>query len=547
MLELKNVTSSITAKGNKINLLEDISLCFQPGQLIAIVGPSGCGKTSFIKTIAGMNDTSEGQIIWKGTDLEEKDFAPHELGYVPQFSSYAANLRISLPKDQVELHLEQVLKQTGLFELADKPVKVLSGGQKRRLSLAIELTANPEALLCDEVTSGLDLHSENEIVKLLKSLAVEQNRLVLSVTHSLENLKDYDAVVVLFAGRLCYHGPPDMILHYFRAENASGIYHQLPNMEPENWAEEWNKLSNRYTIPENDKSFQQEEEVNQTVTPNFFKQTSTLLSRRWKILFRDKTQVFITLALIIGFPLIVMLFSDQGRETIRQLSDTQDVIFRDAINKAERKADQLLVGSAVSGIIMFQIILLCLTGSNNSAREISGERQIWEKERLAGVSPASYLTSKILFLSVLVFIQSTVMAFLVELAWPFRGNFMLHWASLILINSAMTMICLAISSLLKNPAQSSLLSIYFVGFQLPLSGAILTLPNIPEKVSRSFISAYWSWSASIDALQGNIHSAVKAVSGTGISDMLPCFIVLIGHIIFGFIFTIIGINRSLSN
>jgi len=162
MLSLQAVSSSVHVKGNEIQLLQDITASFQPGQLVAIVGPSGCGKTSLIKTIAGMNDTTEGQIIWKNNDLEKKDFAPHELGYVPQFSiacedltvlenvRYAAELRITPDStEEMEDHLEEILVKTGLIKLADTPVKVLSGGQKRRLSLAIELTANPEVLLCD--------------------------------------------------------------------------------------------------------------------------------------------------------------------------------------------------------------------------------------------------------------------------------------------------------------------------------------------------------------------------------------------------------------
>jgi len=196
---------------------------------------------------------------------------------------------------------------------------------------------------------------------------------------------------------------------------------------------------------------------------------------------------------------------------------------------------------------MFQVVLLCLTGSNNSAREISAERKIWEKERLAGVNPTAYLTSKIAFLSVLILIQSSMMAILVEIFWPFRGDFMMHWISLILVNAAMTSVCLAISALLKTPAQSSLLSVYLVGFQLPLSGAILTLPDLPEKLTRPFISAYWSWSGSIDSLQENIYSAVQTVSGTSLSYVNNCFFILIGHIVIGLIFAFIGINRSYTN
>jgi len=334
MLSLQSVSSNIISKGEEIQLLEDITANFLPGQLIAIVGPSGCGKTSLIKTIAGMNETSVGQIIWKNNDLEKKDFAPHELGYVPQFSiacedltvyenvRYAAELRITTnSEEELENHLSTILTQTGLATLADTPVKVLSGGQKRRLSLAIELTANPEVLLCDEVTSGLDLHSENQIVKLLKSMAKDDNRLILSVTHSLENLEDYDAVVVLFDGRLAYHGPPDKILTYFKARSASGIYHQLPQLPADHWGKSWKKLRLNYPIfsKVND---EEEDKPSPPELPDFIAQTKTLLSRRWKMFFRDRAQVFISLALVIGFPLLVILFSERGREPIRKLSES---------------------------------------------------------------------------------------------------------------------------------------------------------------------------------------------------------------------------------
>lgn len=556
MLSLQSVTSTVRAKGEDIILLEGITADFHPGQLVAVVGPSGCGKTSLIKTIAGINNIFEGHISWKGVDLNEKDFEPSELGYVPQFSiaceeltvmenvHYAANLRIRTNStEDLEIYLETILTQTGLIELADKPVKVLSGGQKRRLSLAIELTANPDLLLCDEVTSGLDLNSERQIVKLLKSLAVEQNRLVISVTHSLENLEDYDAVVVLFDGVLAYSGSPKRIMDYFKAKDPSGIYHQLPQLEPAQWQKSWKDLHASY--PPNIPTQRIDETENLSAGPGGFAQTTILLERRWKTFFRDKTQVLISLALIIGFPFLVILFSERGREPIRKLSDAKEQnLFLELQNQAAVHQDQLTVGSAVSGIIMFQVVLLCLMGSNNSSREIAGERQIWEKERLAGVRPGSYLSSKLVFLGTMVLIQSSVMAFAVEFFWQFRGDFFMHWFSLIMVNAAMTSVCLAISALFKNPAQSSLLSVYLVGFQLPLSGAILTLPALPELITRPFISAYWAWSGSIDSLQENIYGAVQTVSGTSLSYNSNCLIVLAAHILLGIIFAIIGVNRT---
>jgi len=129
---------------------------------------------------------------------------------------------------------------------------------------------------------------------------------------------------------------------------------------------------------------------------------------------------------------------------------------------------------------MFQVVLLALMGSNNAAREIAGERKIMEKEKFGGVSPGAYLCSKFVFLMAIILVQSLVMGFAVEAFWNFKGtgaqlDHIDHFVFLILTNAAMTFICLGISALMKTSEQASLLSIYLVGFQLPLSGAVLAL------------------------------------------------------------------------
>src|SRR5690606_25391474 len=110
-------------------------------------------------------------------------------------------------------------------DLADRRVKVLSGGQKRRLGLALELVTNPCLLLCDEVTSGLDPKSEAEITELLRVLARENpRRVVINVTHSLASLEAFDSVLVMFQGRLVYHGPPSLLTHYFTVTHPEEVY-----------------------------------------------------------------------------------------------------------------------------------------------------------------------------------------------------------------------------------------------------------------------------------------------------------------------------------
>lgn len=206
-------------------------------------------------------------------------------------------------------------------------------------------------------------------------------------------------------------------------------------------------------------------------------------------------------------------------------------------------SDQAKVGSAVSGIIMFQVVLLSLMGSNNSAREVAGERPIYEKEKFGGLRPSAYLASKVVFLSCLVITQSLWMAFFVNFFGPFRGDFVDHVVFLLLVNAAMTFICLAISSLMRTAEQASLLSIYLVGFQLPLSGAVLALPENIDAFTRPFISAYWSWSGSVQALQGKVYDSVKSVIDTGLSEQNTCLYMLSIHIAVALVAALVGMGR----
>ncbi len=390
---------------------------------MAIVGPSGCGKSTLLKTIAGINLESAGDIYWDGRNLsEEGDLEPAEFGYVPQFSiayeqltveeSVDNAIRLRVPtrgRKEMEALADHIIDQVGLDGIRNSRVAVLSGGQKRRLGLALEMVTNPDLLLCDEVTSGLDPKSENEIVKLLHALAKEGNRLVISVTHSLGNLDLYDSVLVLHEGRLVYHGPPRALNHYFGVQEAEDVYPCLAKRESDAWSLSWEKHREEYyqTLPSLSVPSVEHHEAPHRKTPGFFAQVSVLLDRRWKIFFRDRTQLLLQFAMILGFPAIVVLFALNGIDTLLRPSDS--IAGNQALEMQERMnilANKMEVGGMISGLVMFQVVLLALMGSNNSAREIAGERQIFEKEKLGGLGAVSYLTSKCLFLTVLVLVQS---------------------------------------------------------------------------------------------------------------------------------------------
>ncbi len=569
MLELKEVSFTVRKDGAEIPLVDQVSIEVPRGHFMAIVGPSGCGKTTLLKTIAGLNPESAGALFWDGRNLsEDGDFSPTEIGYVPQFSiaydpltvdesvEAATRLRVRCGGTaELDARIDRVLEETGLAAIADRQVKVLSGGQKRRLGLAMELVSDPKILLCDEVTSGLDPRSEREIVHLLHDLSRKDGRIVLSVTHSLAHLELYDSILVLHEGRVAFHGPPGQLTHYFSVHDTEEVYPRLATQASASWQSSWRKHSASYQkmIRHNRERLiaggglhvpVEPAETAGLRLPGFFSQFLTLISRRWRIFSRDRGQVMLQLAILLCFPVLVTIFSDKASGNIRRYSDMRQTDIAAEIQEQQSvRADQAKVGSAVSGIIMFQVVLLSLMGSNNSAREIAGERPVYEKEKFGGLRPSAYLASKVAFLSCLVLTQSLWMAFFVNFFGPFRGDFVQHAVFLLLVNAAMTSICLAISALMRTAEQASLLSIYLVGFQLPLSGAVLALPEKIEVFTRPFISAYWAWSGSVEALQTQVHAAVKSVIDTGLSAQEICLYALVAHILAGLIAAWIGASR----
>jgi len=563
VLELRNVFFTIKRGKEEAHLLEDVSLKVPRGHFMAIVGPSGCGKSTLLKTIAGINVESSGDLYWQGRHLsQEGDLEPDEFGYVPQFSiaydqltveesiDNAIKLRLkTASRKEMEERADQIIEAVGLDAIRESRVSVLSGGQKRRLGLALEMATNPDLLLCDEVTSGLDPKSESEIVRLLHNLAKKSGRVVISVTHSLGNLDLYDSVLVMYEGRLVYHGPPRALAHYFGVEVAEEVYPQLAKRDAAAWKSSWDKHRAEYydtLIAEEAPPAPAEPEPKRR-RPGFFTQVSVLLGRRWKIFFRDRTQLILQLAMLIGFPLIVVLFAYDGVSDLKRpsesLGDNPALELKEQIEITQNRMD---VGGLISGLIMFQVVLLALMGSNNSAREIAGERQIFEKEKLGGLGVMSYLASKTMFLSFLVIVQSVWMYLFVSVFAQMHTDIFVHGLLLILVNAAMTSICLGISASVSSPDQASLLSIYLVGFQLPLSGAILALPGTLEPFIQPFISAYWGWSGIVTSFtDGRYDMAIKEVArDTTLRESAICIFALGIHLLAGGFLALIGASKG---
>ncbi len=545
-------------------LLSSLSAWYPASHFGAILGPSGCGKSTLLKVIAGILPHTSGSIFWQGKDLENEDLPAHQLGYVPQFSCtqprlsvqenlfYGARLRQKGTRQEIEARVEQVMEETGLQDLQDRRAGVLSGGQLRRLSLAMELTTRPSILLADEVTSGLDPKSEEEITELLSSLAREQGRLVLLVTHSLRHMESYDSITVLTDGHLAYSADPRDLTDYFRVKSPELIFPTLATQSGQEWANRWNALpkpeglTSENILGELESISIAEEKENSLQLPSLLSQATTWLSRRIKIFLRDPAQVFLQLSLLLVFPAVVTLFAYRGLPEVRNMAMSSDTgvveQLRDSLSFTIQSSR---VGTLVSGLAMFQVILLALMGSNNSAREVVGDRAILEKEKLAGLRPGAALLGMGIFLSFLVLAQAGWMTLFVRAVCQFPGGLEAQFMPFLLVTGSITALCLAISSWTSSSEQASLGSLYLVGFQLPLSGAILALPDFLGVITRPWISAYWAWSGYLQTLKDTrFYDLVKSITETPLASFGVSLWILLIHLLLGLVLAYFGMRRS---
>jgi ABC transport system ATP-binding/permease protein len=502
--------SVLTAAGQP--LVRAVSMCFAPARLHALIGPSGCGKSTLLRGLLGVARTT-GEVTLDGAAVQGSVGLAGRVGLVPQFSiaqplltvrenlSYARRL-FAPAGAAAAAEFDRQLELIGLRPHLDKPVAQLSGGQLRRLGLALELVAAPHVLLCDEVTSGLDPSSEIEIIEVLRGLVTE-GVTVVCVIHNLARLDRFDRVHVLAVGRHLFSGEPSALRAAYRLTDYTELYPRLDLHASAQITEEAAAgPTDAAIVPTRSRATD--------ARPGGCAQLGVLLRRRTVLFMRDREHLALTAALTFGFPLLVVVFALKGLPQLHGLSlEPAGSLLDQMRSRTVLQQELLRVGSLVSGLVMFQAILLTLMGANNGAREIAGERALWEKERLAGLRPWAYAAAKALFVLALCAAQALWMTACVKLVCGFPGAWVPQAAALALCTCAMGATALAISALAANAEKASLLSTYLVGFQLPLSGVVLALPDWISGVGQPLIAAFWGWSGYLHAMQAtSLYDAV---------------------------------------
>jgi ABC transport system ATP-binding/permease protein len=244
------IADDLTVTVKNQQLIDDISFALPEGSLLAVIGPSGCGKSTLLRAVTGLRPASQGKVHYDGRDLYT-DYAElrYRIGLVPQDDvlhrqltvrralRFAASLRFAddVPRKERNARVEEVIDTLNLTERAKQRIDTLSGGQRKRVSVALELLTEPSLLFLDEPTSGLDPALDKEVMEELRELA-DRGRTVITVTHNVLHLDMCDRVLVMCAGgRMGYFGPPDELLKFFKAEDYAEVFSKITH-NADTWA-----------------------------------------------------------------------------------------------------------------------------------------------------------------------------------------------------------------------------------------------------------------------------------------------------------------------
>ena len=398
-----------------VTILQDVSLSIRAREFIAIVGPSGAGKSTLITALCGYQQASAGNVLINGTDFYSHIEAfRNDIGFVPQDDiihrelnimrafNYAARLR--MPEDTEGFEREgrsfEVLDELALTPHANTPVRQLSGGQRKRVSIGVELLTRPSLLFLDEATSGLDPGTETQMMKLFRHLA-DNGRIVVLVTHATKNVMICDKVAFMAkGGYLAFYGPPEEALTYFETMDFDEIYLKLE----EKSGEEWGNLFLAYSHKSGNGSRPRgaiqrangaspSKQMRETApSRSRIKQFVTLTARNLEILWRSPKDVAVLLALapFLG-ALNFILWKRYTMDTVR--GDSVDAL----------------------NIFLVLTIVTILVGSLGSVREIVKEQAIYKRERMVSVQVLPYVFSKV-FIGFMFAFYSAGLLFLLQIA-----------------------------------------------------------------------------------------------------------------------------------
>ena len=545
-IEARDVMVS-AADGNTI--LQPVSFTVFAGELVALMGTSGAGKTTLLKALNGYTPPSGGTVFYNGKNLYQNyDEYSQKVGYVPQDDivhdrltvrealSYAARLRTPLSESEIHAAAERVANDLGLTDKLDSVIgspenKVLSGGQRKRVNIALELICGTPVLFLDEPTSGLSSADADSVVKLLKRLTREGGKTIITTIHapSLEAYREFDNLMMLSRdpkqpGSMVYFGPayPDSI-QFVTSKGAASSSPVNPNLGPEilmstlqqdenkpdpnNTTSLWGqryKASKYYKIFVSDRAGQNPAGNEKVSTSHGkrglnFVQWLKLARRNITVRYRDKQQLLI---LALQAPVFALLIVS---------------VFGIIISPSELKNDLSRLpdtASNLAGIHFLLVVAAVWFGCNNAVRDVVGEWLIYQRERMVCLRLPSYVVSKLAVLTVIGLIQCLLMLGIVYPICNLSSGFLPTLGILWLTSMVGAAIGLLISSApfcRTTESAIALLPIVLLPM-IGLGGGIkptYKLPTTAVKLVSNVIPTRWAFEANLINDAENRHDVLK--------------------------------------
>lgn len=474
------------------SILNGVDLAIHCDELVGIIGGSGSGKSTLLRAISGVLPPTAGHVLYNGLPLYDSldSFRPH-IGYVPQRDivhpqltvgralDYAARLRLPTDwaRDERTDRIRAVVDQVGLAHRIDHPVSKLSGGQLKRVSVALELLGNPRVLFLDEPTSGLDPGLDKRLMRLFRDLA-DGNRTVVVVTHAITHLDVCDRVVMLNpSGRLAYDGAPDALPSTLGVESYADAFALVESDDYESAAS---------AQPQQRRAIRRRVKPRQTAWPRrrlgFQRSYRVVAERNFEVAWRDKRNLLTMLA---QAPVIGLMVAAVG--TDRVFSDLS-VPFR----AAQTMAFALAIIAIWFGLI-------------NAIREIVKERPIVDRERLAGLRTDAYVLAKATPLLVLTAIQCVILLGFASFRTGWSPDYLVlssvvdAYISLTLVGFVGVAMALLVSVLSANEDQAASTIPFLLIPQFLLAGVVFALGPITDPLSRLMLGR---WGA--EAMGGSV-------------------------------------------
>lgn len=483
---MRDVSRTVPYKGKKRYILRDVNLTVEPNEFIAVIGGSGAGKSTVMNAMSGFEQATSGRVYVNNIDLYQNyQILKNMIGYVPQqdiiyenmtlhkMLEFSAKLRITedVSASERERRIDEVLKMVELYEHKDKYIRSLSGGQKKRASIAVELLADPGLFFLDEPTSGLDPGTEESLMKTLNRLSKQKGKTIIMVTHTTQNLHLCDKILFMGKGGVvCFYGSPSECMDFFKVDNLTEIYNKvLTDKDVEYWS---NIFKSRYTAPNGDHG--RSGKIQKQKKSSFLRQFGILTARYMTLIKNDMQR----LLMIFVQPVIISI--------LLALVAADDVF--DIYNSTQ----SIMFAVSCAGIWV---------GLFNSIQEICKERTILKREYMANLRLGAYVLSKFAVQLLLSIIQALMMMllFAMTVGSPEKGViFKNAFAEMFIVMTctifSSSAIGLAVSSISKNSDKAMTTAPFLLIVQLLFSGILFKLQDATEKISYLTVSR-WSVSA----------------------------------------------------